>query len=504
MVSFSKPYNYPEIAPVTDRLHRPFWSVMIPTYNNSKYLKQAIESILEQDLAPDEMQIEVIDDCSTKDDPEKLVREVGNNRVSFYRQPQNVGIGANWNTCIQKARGHWIHILHQDDLVMPGFYRRFREALEYEPTIGAAFCRNIYVDEDGNWQSLSPLERKTPGILSAWIEKIAVACWIVCPAIVVKRSVYEQLGGFHPEFKCALDWDMWKRIALHYPIWYEPQPLACYRWHSASTLSGMISSGFNVAEARKSIELFHSYLPEAIADELSEKSREHHAIFALHLAQQLLAGGKVAAVIAQIREGLKCSNSSAVMKSLASLLTLPESEPLLRVLASLFISIEPDQLLSALSDRTDSSQPEGINIRLKDINLIIFPDWKQPEDLLYQDLVGPLKSLATHPERNQMTLSIDTSNISDEEVNIVLSGVVMNVLLQEDLDITEGLEVFLLGNLEKSQWEALLPWLHWRIVLEHENTQGILEASAENIPSCELDDLSNLRTDKRFSFPSTP
>ena len=493
MSSSSKEYNYPTIEFIPKSVNRPLWSVMIPTYNNSKYLEQAIESILAQDPGSDEMQIEVIDDCSTKDDPEKIVREMGNNRVSFYRQPQNVGIGANWNTCIQKARGYWVHILHQDDLVMPGFYRRFREALENEPTIGAAFCRNIYIDEDGNWQSLSPLERKTPGILPQWIEKISVACWIVCPAIVVKRSVYEQLGGFHPELRCALDWDMWKRIAVHYPIWYEPQPLACYRWHSASTVSGMIRSGFNIAEARRSIEISKSYLPEAIANELSDKSREHHAILALHLAQQGLTAGDTAAVIAQIREGLKCSNSSTVMRSLASLLTLPESEPLLRALASCLVSIEPDRLLSALSDPTDSSQPEGFNFRLREINLIIFPDWKQPEDLLYQGLARAIKSLATHPEKTQMLLLIDTSNTSIEEANIVLSGVSMNLLLQEDLDVTDDLEIFLLGKLEKMQWEDLLPRVHWRIVLENENKQGILEAQAENIASCELDDLSNKR-----------
>jgi hypothetical protein len=489
MSTYQEQYDYPIIEPITESSNRPFWSVMIPTYNNSKYLEQALKSILEQDPGADEMQIEVIDDCSTKDDSEKIVREIGKNRVSFYRQPRNLGIGANWNACIQQARGYWVHILHQDDLVMPGFYRRFRETLEKEPTMGAAFCRNIYIGEDGNWQSLSPLERETPGILSAWIEKIAVGCCIVCPAIVVKRSVYEKLGGFHPELTCALDWDMWKRIAVHYPIWYEPQPLACYRWHSASTLSGMIGSGVNIAEARRSIEISQSYLPEAIAAELSDKSREHHALFALQLAQQLLAAGDIAGVIAQIREAIKCNNSSTVLRSLASLLRLPESEQLLRVLASFFVSIEPARLLAALSDSTDPCQPESFNLR--EINLIIFPDWRQPEDLLYQDLARVIRSLATHPDKTQMTLLIDTSNISHEDANIVLSGVMMNILFQEDLDVTEGLEIFLLEKLEKKQWEVLLPCVHWRIVLENENKQGIVEAYAEKIPSCELDNLSN-------------
>lgn len=80
-------FNYPKIAPVTEGEKRPFWSVMIPTYNNTKFLEQALQSILAQDPGPDEMQIEVIDDGSTKDDPEEIVRKIGKNRVIFCRYP---------------------------------------------------------------------------------------------------------------------------------------------------------------------------------------------------------------------------------------------------------------------------------------------------------------------------------------------------------------------------------------------------------------------------------
>ena len=489
MLNLPKHYSYPKISPINESNNRPFWSVMIPTYNGSKYLEKTLNSILAQDPGSDEMQIGVIDDCSLEDNPEKLVRKIGKNRVDFYRQSQNVGIGANWNTCIQYAHGSWIHLLHQDDVVMPGFYRRFREIVEQEPSIGAAFCRNIYMDEDDNWQSLSPLERKTPGILSDWLEKIAIGCSIVCPAIVVKRSVYENLGGFHPEFKCALDWDMWKRIAINYPVWYEPQPLVCYRWHSASAVNHTIKSGVNIAESRQSIEMFHSCLPDAIADELSEQSKEHHAIFALHLAKQLLSEGNMAAVIAQIREGLKCSHSSTVLSSLASLLKLPEAEPLLKIIAHFFLSIQSNSIVSVLYEASESSQIESFN--LKKINILIFFDWKQPEELLYQDLARTLKKLANHPYKDQIALLIDTSNISDEDAAIILSDVTMTLLLQEELDVTDGPEISLLGKLDKRQWEALLSSIHYRIALEKENTKAIVEAGAGKLPCCGLDDLNN-------------
>jgi GT2 family glycosyltransferase len=81
----SQKVEYPQITPVPEGVHRPFWSVMIPTYNCANYLAQTLESVLAQDPGPERMQIEVIDDCSTKDDPEAVVREIGKGRVSFLQ-----------------------------------------------------------------------------------------------------------------------------------------------------------------------------------------------------------------------------------------------------------------------------------------------------------------------------------------------------------------------------------------------------------------------------------
>jgi len=480
--------DYPMVEPVSERINRPFWSVMIPTYNSSQYLEQTLHSVLEQDPGPDEMQIKVIDDCSPKNDPENLVREIGKNRVDFYRQPQNLGISGNWNSCIQQARGHWIHILHQDDLVLPGFYHRLRSPLTKDPTIGAAFCRNIYMDGDSNWQSLSPLERKTPGILSGWIEKMTVSCKMLCPAVVVKRQVYEQLGGFHGQLHYALDWDMWKRIAVNYPIWYEPQPLACYRLHAASASDRLIRTGANIAELRKSIELSLSY-SEAITDEILEQARDHQANFAFHLAKGLLNQGDIGAAIVQVREGLKCSQSSHVLQSLVSLLALPESESLLKIIAQLLTEVEQEQIFAALSDENEIVK----SFNLRDLNLMMFPDWQQSEELLYNDLASAIATIIDHPEKNQITLLIDTSNIDAEEANLMLSGMMMNLLVEKDLDVTDGPEISLLGQLGKMQWSTLLPYIDRRIVLKCENQQAIIQAGAEDVRSCELDDLKDKR-----------
>ncbi len=83
--------NTIKVLPITDDNGlRPIWSVMIPTYNCSIYLKQTIESVLNQDRGINNMEIWVVDDCSI-DNPEVVVEEFGKGRIKFFKQKQNVG-----------------------------------------------------------------------------------------------------------------------------------------------------------------------------------------------------------------------------------------------------------------------------------------------------------------------------------------------------------------------------------------------------------------------------
>lgn len=296
---------FPVISPVSSGTHQPLWSVMIPTYNGTQYLAQTLESVLQQDPGADVMQIEVVDDCSTKDDPESLVKEIGKGRVSFYRNPQNQGLLANWDVCIRRSRGHWVHLLHQDDMVLPGFYEQLRKGIESNPDVGAAFTRYIYFDEDGIWTEFAAVERRSSGVLENWLEKIAVHQRVQFPAIVVRRSTYEKLGGFCPEARSAADWEMWKRIAAHFPIWYEPQVLACFRLHSNSTSSGLIQRGENIADSYRAVDVSLSYLPQDKAQSLSKAAQNYYAETALRMAHKLLDRNEIAGAINQLNQGAK-------------------------------------------------------------------------------------------------------------------------------------------------------------------------------------------------------
>jgi glycosyltransferase involved in cell wall biosynthesis len=131
------------------------------------------------------------------------------------------------------------------------------------------------------------------------------------------------------------------------------------------------------------------------------------------------------------------------------------------------------------------------SLNLKAINLIVFPDWSVPEESLGLDLERLIKALATHPDSHQITLLVETNDISEEEANLILSGVAMNLLLKEELDVTEGPNISLVNQLGEIQWDTLLPRLQARIVLEHENQAAITVLNAENLPAYGIDNLIN-------------
>jgi len=146
---------------------------MVPAWNCGHYLEQILRSVLEQDQGPDLMQLEVVDD-SSDDDPEAVVARF-EGRVEYFRQPKNVGVVRNLNTCLERSRGELVHLLHGDDAVVDGFYRKLGEPFDRHTELGAAFCRYMAMDSAGRRTTISPLEADRDGILDKWLEKIAVA-----------------------------------------------------------------------------------------------------------------------------------------------------------------------------------------------------------------------------------------------------------------------------------------------------------------------------------------
>ncbi|NEP95331.1 MAG: FkbM family methyltransferase, partial [Okeania sp. SIO2F5] len=139
---------------------------------------------------------------------------------------------------------------------------------------------------------------------------------------------------------------------------------------------------------------------------------------------------------------------------------------------------------------------QSLPFSLTEINLIIFPDWSQPEETVGLELQAVIKNLVTHPDRGKMTLLIDNSNISAEDADLILSSVVVNLLMESELEVDERPEIVLVGELSQIQWSALIPQLQGWIKLENENGEAIAQVKADNIPLIELSNLSDKTSNK--------
>ncbi|RAU82364.1 glycosyltransferase family 2 protein [Pontibacter arcticus] len=299
------PASPPAILPLPSDRERPLWSVMIPVYNCSIFLPQTLNCLLRQQISEDMMQIEVVDDASTDTDVEALVNEIGKGRIKYYRQPQNVGSLRNFETCINRAQGQLVHLLHGDDKVREGFYAKITSLFEQYPEAGAAFCRYSCVDENGARIYDQGRIIQKDGILENWLVQIAERQRTQYVAKVVRREVYEKLGSFYG-LTYGEDWEMWVRIAKHYPVAYTPEILADYRKHTNSITENKYLTGQNLEDISNVINLIQTYLPLNQRQEVLRRSKSYYAAYGLKTASQLWSRSKnKQAVYAQVKQALR-------------------------------------------------------------------------------------------------------------------------------------------------------------------------------------------------------
>ena len=220
---------------------------MIPTFNDGELLRQCLQSVLEADLPGSGMEVIVMDDRSTRGNPAAVVASFGSERVKFIKNDANLGSTGNFNRCIDESRGDLVHILHADDWVEKSFYTCVEDAFIRNPEIALVCCRVNIVDQSGALQDLSArldfLEK--PSHLA---NQLDCDNPIRTPGVVVRRDVYQSLGGFHPELRHAADWELWTRILGQYPGLFLNRPLANYRFFPENETHRFYKTGENIRD----------------------------------------------------------------------------------------------------------------------------------------------------------------------------------------------------------------------------------------------------------------
>lgn len=293
----------PSIAGTGSR-DRPRWSVIIPVHDCADLLARALPQVVAQLGERDDAEIIVVDDASS-DHPERVVEEVGGGRVRLVRNPTNLGAVATFNRCVELSRGELIHLLHGDDEIMANFYTAMEQALA-PPTMVAAVCRAQDIDEQGNPLHTTRSYRDGTRVWADALDAFAVSNRVRAPGIVVRRSVYEQIGGYRTDLPHAADWEMWTRIAAHGPVVFVDEVLARYRKHDASHTSSLMRTGANVRERVTAITVVCAHVAPARRAATVRRALAYSVYFAGRTSLRLARIGDWPAAGRQAREAARC------------------------------------------------------------------------------------------------------------------------------------------------------------------------------------------------------
>jgi glycosyltransferase involved in cell wall biosynthesis len=210
-------------------------SVIIPAYNRASLLKEAIQSVLDQDyfISSNEaalFELLIIDDGST-DDTKEIVGAFGN-RVKYHYQA-NEGISASRNFGLRLSKGDYIAFLDSDDLWKKAKLRMQMNLMENLPQAKVCYTEEIWIRKGVR---VNP--KKKHQKYSGWIfDKVLPLCLLSLSSALFKREVFEEVGHFDEELPVCEDYDFGIRVAQKYAIYLIPRALIVKRGGHPDQLS---------------------------------------------------------------------------------------------------------------------------------------------------------------------------------------------------------------------------------------------------------------------------
>lgn len=204
----------------------PTVSIIIPTFNRSKFIGQAIYSALRQTFF--DFEIIVIDDGST-DGTRNVVEQFDDYRIRYYYQ-KNRGVSSALNLGIQKSKGEFIARLDSDDLFLPQKIESQIRVFRSKPQVGLVYTQAFNVDSELNFIGLYPQQHKLPQNL---LKALRMALFPPSQSIMFRKRCVLRTGFFNEKIHIAEDWDFCIRMARYYSFYYIERPLVLIRKHDA-------------------------------------------------------------------------------------------------------------------------------------------------------------------------------------------------------------------------------------------------------------------------------
>lgn len=240
-------------------------TVLMPVYRNEQYLKEAIESIINQTFKDFEFLI-------ICDDPSDNIKSILNHyhhldgRIKTFYYQERQGLVATLNKGCELAKGKYIARMDADDISYPRRLELQVDFLDAHPHIGVVGSMVQFIDSNGNkkrsnaYTSGAPLEN---GFIK-W--RMCFSCPIAHPTVMIRKDIMRRAGGYSPNMIHAEDYDLWRRMSSLTQLSNLPDPLLYLRMHDTN-----VSKIHNEIQRRTSLRIKQLVISEVLKEEISPR-----------------------------------------------------------------------------------------------------------------------------------------------------------------------------------------------------------------------------------------
>ncbi len=197
----------------------PLVTIVTPSFNQGRYIRATIESVLRQDYPRLEY---VIMDGGSTDETASIVREYAS-RLVFISEKDR-GQSHAINKGFRMARGEIVSWLNSDDVLLDGAVSRAVGAFLDHPSAAAIYGEGYRIDQDGRIKDRFPHTEP----FNLW-KLVYLSDYILQQSAFFRRSVFQQVGWIDEDLEYAMDWDLFVRIGKRYGLVYVPEYLGCIR-----------------------------------------------------------------------------------------------------------------------------------------------------------------------------------------------------------------------------------------------------------------------------------
>lgn len=210
---------------------KPFFSVIIPTYNRKDFLPIAINSVLNQNYY--DYELLVVDDGSSDRTKDMVKKFYGKNKKVSYICQEHQGVSAARNKGLLKARGKFILFLDSDDRFLKEKLTTFRNYIEKNPKYKIFHSEEIWYRK-GKVFSQKAYHKKFGGFIFPHALKL---CFLSLSTVAINKDIFREIGYFDKNLPACEDYDFLLRISSLYPIFLIPKYLTIKEGGHADQLS---------------------------------------------------------------------------------------------------------------------------------------------------------------------------------------------------------------------------------------------------------------------------